>query len=330
MTTRQISRFLIGMAAFVALMFVLFDGPVSSAAKGDRSAPTVPTNLMVTAIADTTVSLKWQGSSDNSGKLSYRVRIVNLNNSAYNSLATVSQSTTTYTAKFLAPNNSYTFAVYAVDDNGNRSGDSNTASAQTLAVTTAPNAPLLQAAVISPSQVQLTWTESTQRLCCTYGINVNGSRITQNISWVGAPAGKLSAIILHLQPGSSNSFSISANDYNGGPAATSNVVNLVTPPSSDSIPPSVPTNLRLVQHDGCAEVWIGWTESNDNTDPQGFIEYEIYVNGVISPMPVSSGIDFDFVYGTAFGENIFTVKAVDRSGNSSSASLPLKLLLWPC
>lgn len=67
-----------------------------------------------------------------------------------------------------------------------------------------------------------------------------------------------------------------------------------------------------------------------NVDPQGFIEYEIYVNGVISPMPVSSGIDFDFVYGTALGENIFTVKAVDRSGNSSSASAPLKLLLWPC
>jgi fibronectin type 3 domain-containing protein len=331
MTTQQISRFIIGISAFTLIVFVLFSGTITSASKGDRSAPTVPANLMVTAIGDTTVSLKWQGSSDNSGKLSYRVRITNLNNSAYNSLATVAQTQTSYTAKYLATSSSYTFAVYAVDANGNRSAESNTATAQTLGDTTAPSAPVLQAVVLSPSQVQLTWTEAVDsNYCCTYGVNLNGSRITQNISWVGAPAGKLSAVIRHIQPGSANTFSISAMDYAGGPPANSNVVNIVTPPSNDTLPPSAPTNLRLVQHDGCAEVWIGWTEATDNVDPQGFIEYEIYVNGVISPMPVSSGIDVDFVYGTASGENIFTVKAVDRSGNSSSASRPLKLLLWPC
>ena len=91
-----------------------------------------------------------------------------------------------------------------------------------------------------------------------------------------------------------------------------------------------PTNLHLVRDDGCAEVWLGWTEASDNADTQDQIEYEIYVNGVISPLPVSAGVDFDFVYGTAFGDNIFTVKAVDRSGNTSTASSPLKLFLWPC
>ena len=331
MNTLQISRFIIGVSAFTLIVFLLFSGTTTSASKGDRSAPTVPANLMVTAIGDTTVSLKWQGSTDNSGKLSYRVKITNLNNSAYNSLASVAQTQTTYTANYLATNSSYTFSVYAVDANGNRSADSNTVTAQTLADTTAPSAPVLKAVVLSPSQVQLTWSEAKDAgYCCTYGINLNGSRLTQNISWVGAPAGYLSAVIRHLQPSSANSFSISAADYSGGPPANSNVVNVVTPPSTDTIPPSAPTNLRLIQHDGCAEVWLGWTESSDNADPQGFIEYEIYVNGVISPLPVSSGIDFDFVYGTASGENVFTVKAVDRSGNSSSASLPLKLLLWPC
>jgi len=51
---------------------------------------------------------------------------------------------------------------------------------------------------------------------------------------------------------------------------------------------------------------------------------------VVSPLPVSAGVDFDFVYGTAYGENVFTVKAVDRSGNTSAASAPLKLFLQPC
>ena len=61
-----------------------------------------------------------------------------------------------------------------------------------------------------------------------------------------------------------------------------------------------------------------------------YIEYEIYVNGVLSPLPISGGIDVDFVYANFHGDNIFTVKAVDKSGNSSQASSPLKLFLWPC
>src|SRR5215467_14357031 len=125
MTTRQLSRLMIFTAAFAFTAVLLFSGPTASAGKADRSAPTAPANLTVTAVSDWTVSLSWQPSTDNSGKLSYRVRITNLNNSAYNTLATVSQTQTTYTVKFLATNSNYTFAVYAIDDSGNKSGDSN-------------------------------------------------------------------------------------------------------------------------------------------------------------------------------------------------------------
>lgn len=329
MTTRQLSRLMIFTAAFAIVAALLFSGQIVSAGKADRSAPTAPANLMVTGVADTSVTLKWQGSSDNSGKFSYRLRITNLNNSAYNTLATVSQTQTTYTAKFLATNSNYTFAVYAVDDSGNKSADSNTASAHTLADTTAPSGPALQASVLGPSQVQLTWTRSTDNAsnnCCNYGINLNGARITQNINWIS----QTQAVIRHLQPGGSYSFSITASDFSGGNATASNVVSVVTPPSSDSLPPTVPTNLHLVRDNSCAEIWLGWTESSDNADVQDNIEYEIYVNGVLSPLPVNSGIDFDFVYGTAFGDNYFTIKAVDKSGNSSAPSAPIKLFLWPC
>jgi hypothetical protein len=95
-------------------------------------------------------------------------------------------------------------------------------------------------------------------------------------------------------------------------------------------PPSAPTNVRIVEDQGCAEVWVGWTQSTDDTDPQYAIEYEIYVNGVLSPLAVGAGIDRDFVYGTAQGENTFTVKAVDRAGNTSEASNAVTEVLWPC
>jgi hypothetical protein len=61
-------------------------------------------------------------------------------------------------------------------------------------------------------------------------------------------------------------------------------------------------------------------QSTDDADAQSAIEYEIYVNGVLSPLAVGAGIDNDLVYGTASGQNTFTVKAADRAGNTSEAS----------
>ena len=85
--------------------------------------------------------------------------------------------------------------------------------------------------------------------------------------------------------------------------------------------------MHLIRDDTAGEIWIGWTEATDETDGQEAIEYEIYVNGVVSPLPVSAGADFDFVYGVINTDNIISVKAVDRSGNTSVASGPLKLFL---
>ena len=109
MTKRRCSL-IAGSAALVLVALLLLSGSASSAGKGDRSAPTAPTNLTLTAISETTASFSWSPSTDNSGKFSYRLRITNLKNSAYNTLATISQTQTTYTATFLTPNNPYAFA----------------------------------------------------------------------------------------------------------------------------------------------------------------------------------------------------------------------------
>ena len=50
----------------------------------------------------------------------------------------------------------------------------------------------------------------------------------------------------------------------------------------------------------------------------------------MSPLPVSGGIDMDFVYANNHGDNFFEIKAVDRAGNTSAPSEVLKLWLWPC
>jgi hypothetical protein len=145
------------------------------------------------------------------------------------------------------------------------------------------------------------------------------------VNWYG----ERSVVLRHLTPATTYTFTVEANDFNGN-TTMSNEVTLTTEATSDVTPPSAPTNVRIVRDQGCGEVWVGWTQSTDDTDPQYAIEYEIYVNGVLSPLAVGAGIDEDFVYATAFGENTFTVKAVDRAGNTSEASNPATAVLWPC
>jgi predicted phage tail protein len=333
MATKNRSRLTAGVAISGLLTASLFIGSQSWAAPRDRLPPTTPTNLVVTARTDTSISVSWNGSTDDSGRFSYKVRINNLNNSAYNSLATVSQSQTTYTAKFLPPSNNYSFSVYAVDAANNRSGDSNSVNTSTLADTTPPTTPNLEASVVAPSRVQLVWTKSTDNVanhCCSYDIMMNGSQLTEHINWAAAPDGHLAAVIRRLSPATTYTFSISVRDWSGNNVTTSNVATVTTTASDDTTPPTVPGNLHLVRDDGCAEVWLGWNEATDDEDSQSEIEYEIYVGDELSPLPVSAGVDMDFVYGTEAGDNFFYIRAVDRSGNVSAPSAPIRLYLWPC
>ena len=335
MTNQTLARLIIATAVVASLMVLLFSGPTASAAKADKTAPTTPTNLVVTAITDNTVTLKWNPSTDNSGKFTYQLKVNKLNSPTSNLLQTVSQTQTTYTVTYLVPNSSYSFAVYAVDGSGNRSGDSNSVSANTpLSDNTPPSAPVLQATAIAPSQVQLTWTRSTDNVpnnCCSYALSMNGSPLTQNINYAAAPAGYISVIIRHLTPNTNSSFTVTAIDFTGVNKSTSNSSSAQTWPSSDTTPPTAPTNLHVISLDtGGGEAWLGWTQSTDDSDPQSNIEYEIYVNGVLSPLPVSAGVDFDFVYTLPGCENTFTIKAVDKTGNSSPASNSVTVKLGSC
>ncbi len=206
-------------------------GSVAAATSRDRTPPTTPTNLRVTSLSHKSVTLAWDPSTDNSGSFSYSV---NKDGQSF----TVPQTRTTYTIDWLSAGRSYTFYVTAVDKALNQSGQSNTVTVTTPRDTTPPTAPVLSGTVRGPSQVSLTWTQSTDDLSTFVGYR-----------------------------------------------------------------------------------FFAWNQSTDDTDPQYAIEYEIYVNGVLSPLAVGAGIDRDFVYGTAGVENTFTVKAVDRAGNTSEASI---------
>ena len=308
-------------AVFVLVLALVVVGSAAAAnPRGDRTPPTTPTNLRVTSLGQTSVTLAWDPSTDKSS-FSYSVNMSGLS-------FTVSQSQTTYTLTSLSPGRTYTFYVTAVDSSLNTSGRSNTVTATTLRDTTAPTAPELTGTVRGPSQVMLSWTRSTDDITwwsLGYRIFVNGVRVTEHVNWYA----ETRVVLRHLTPATSYTFTVQADDFNGN-TTMSNAVTLTTEATDDVTPPSAPTNVRIVEDQGCGEVWVGWTQSTDDTDPQYAIEYEIYVNGVLSPLAVGAGIDRDFVYATAQGENTFTVKAVDRAGNSSEPSNTFTAVLWPC
>jgi fibronectin type 3 domain-containing protein len=309
-TKTTIVRRAAGAALVLALTAVAF-GSVAAAAARDRTPPTTPTNLRETSLTQTSVTLAWNPSTDKSGSVTY---VVYKDGQGF----TVPQGQTTYTIDWLSPGRTYNFYVTAQDKALNQSGRSNTVTVTTLADTTPPTAPELSGIVRGPSQVRLEWTRSTDDITwwtLGYRIFVDGAPATAHVNWYG----ERTVVLRHLRPATTYTFAVEANDFNGN-TTMSNAVTLTTEASSDVTPPSAPTNVRIVESNGACEFWVGWSQSTDDSDPQYAIEYEIYVNGVLSPLAVGGGIDRDFVYGTVSGVNVFTVRAVDRAGNTSEES----------
>ncbi|MCA1693042.1 MAG: fibronectin type III domain-containing protein, partial [Actinobacteria bacterium] len=132
--------------------------------------------------------------------------------------------------------------MYAVDKALNTSGNSNTVSATTQPDLVPPSAPVLSVPNVSPSQVWLSWTESTDDLPFSsvgYSVFVNGALAT-NLNWIN----HRDVSLRHLPPGTTFTFKVTARDGSGD-TTDSNTVSVSTLPSSDTVPPSAPTNLRI-------------------------------------------------------------------------------------
>jgi hypothetical protein len=260
----------------------------------------------VTATTAYQVSLAWNPSTDDSGSFSYRVWV------SVGATYTVPQSQTTFTF-FAAPNNTYSFYVYAVDGSGNKSSNSSTVKATTPRDTTAPTAPVLSVVSVSPTEVSLQWTASTDDgPYLFYQVFVNGSPS------VDAGQNRF-AVVQDLTPQTTYQFTVKARDlYGPNVSAPSNVVTVTTTAVSatDNEPPSAPTNLYgWDAGDGAREINLFWTESFDNQTPQDSLVYEVYMNGVLDQ--TTSG-DRAILYATQSGANTYTVIAVDEAGNRSA------------
>jgi chitodextrinase len=300
-----------GLAVGAILLIVAFGASTAGAGRnrGDRTPPTTPTNLRITATTQTTVSLAWNASTDNSGSFSYRV----IHSSPFNTYTVgLPQTQTTLTVRNLWPEVTYSYTVYAVDAAGNRSGNSNTVSHTPPPDTTPPSpAPQLTVNPFSPARAGFSWTRSTDDVSqVQYTLYANGIPRTSQFSYEWAT-------LWDLTPSATYEFQVIARDVFGN-AVEGNTVTVTMPSTTDTTPPTAPTNLSGVMVEN--EIHLTWTESTDDTDPQSAILYEFYLNGGMHPVDRhfgSSGLAYCV---EASGFTTVVARAVDSSGNRSGPS----------
>ena len=135
----------------------------------DTEAPTTPTNVALSAITTSSITVSWTASTDNIGVTGYEVFID----------GTLTKQTTATTATFtgLNTNTTYAFTVLAKDLINNKSAQSAAVNGTTLTDTEAPTVPTnLAVSNATDTSFKLTWTASTDNTAVTgYDIFIDGT-----------------------------------------------------------------------------------------------------------------------------------------------------------
>jgi len=314
-------------AALAATFLIIAIAAPASAARPrppqeDRTPPTAPTNLQVTAVTTTSITVSWNASSDNVGVANYIVWY-----EGGNGVVAVAPPTTTGTLTGLKPGTAYRVNVLASDAMYNMSPTVSVSTA-TAVDTTAPTTPSeLVVLGVTASTVQLRWTRGVDESGPAVDeVLVNGAATPNADSTTPAgifprPATE-GAYVRQLEPSTTYTFTVRSRDASGNLSGPSEAVTATTLPSSDTVAPTTP--VLLWARDGgvgaCPEeLWMEWTAATDDVDGS-LLEYEVRVNGAINEVAYGR---FWVAYTEVPGDNVVTIVAVDRAGNASAPSNPI-------
>ena len=288
----------------------------------DTIPPTVPMALTATPGSSSQINLTWSASTDNVAVSGYRVE--HCQGVGCTSFAQVATATgTTFSDAGLAPNTSHSYRVRAADAAGNLSGYSNTASATTLTApdTTPPAAPTgLAATVVSTSQIDLTWTASTDNVGVT-GYRVERCQGTNCTTFVqvGTPPGT-NFSNTGLVSNTNYRFRVRAVDGTGNLSGYSGIV-LARTLAPDTTRPSAPTGLTATGVSN-TQINLSWTASTDNVGVTGYRVERCQGAGCTSFVQVGTptGTTFSSTGLQPSTTYRHRVRATDAAGNLSNYS----------
>jgi chitodextrinase len=306
-------------AVRVLLLAVVCGSSLLSAQVRDRTPPTTPTNLVVTATTTSSVSLSWGPSSDNSGKFNYYI-------AGAGPQVIVPQTVTSHTITGLLPGRTYTFRVAARDLAGNNSKSSNAVTVTLPGdIPGAPTKPVVQVAGVGPTHVSLTWSSTDNGPTIGYTIYIDGQMVATTNSRAGSFTCANVMVPTYCVPinqSTTYTFTVRARDSEGNPSPMSDPVIVTTEPADpdDQTPPTQPAD--VIAQDVGGFLLVSWSPSTDDLAPPSLIRYDIYVDGELRRVVVgeTAAEVFDFY----FGEQTVTVIAVDTADNESEpATVPI-------
>jgi len=299
-------------AVQMLLLAVLCGSSLTSAQSRtpDRVPPTAPTNLVVTATTEQSVSIAWGPSTDNSGRFSYIICCAA-------STVTVGQTVTSHTLEGLQSGKTYVLRVYAKDAAGNLSKSSNAVTVTLPGTLAAPTKPDVQLLDVGPTHTSLTWSSTDDGPTIWYTISIDG----QAVSTVNSRTGTFTCAAVLVPTGcvplnqdTTYTFTVRARDVDGNLSPVSDPLFVTTRPANpnDHTPPTAPTNITVETNGGFA--LVRWDPSTDDFAPQPLIRYDVYVNSALRAVVVGNTIaEFE----SEPGDGAITIIAVDTADNES-------------
>lgn len=267
----------------------------------DTDPPTVPANVYAAVVKGTSISLKWDASTDNTAVKGYEI---------YNNGTKIgTPGSTSYTQNCLAPGTTYTYTVKAYDWDGNYSEASSPYAVSTLPDTQPPSSPEgLTLTTVTDNSAVISWQLSSD------DIGVKGYQIYRDGVKIGSTS-KNSYKNTGLKPAKTYVYTLKAYDFANNYSPKSEPLTVVTNP--DITPPSVPAGVYATGVTATS-VALKWSASTDNIGVKG---YTLYRNG-INIGTVTKTVYQDTGLNPAM-EVTYTLNAFDEGGNVSELSLPL-------
>ena len=295
---------------FLLLTMLLGSSVLSAQKPRDRIPPTAPTNLVVTATTEHSVSLAWDPSTDNSGRFSYIICCAG-------GTVTVSQKVTSHTLEGLQSGKTYTFRVSAQDAAGNVSEPSNAVTVTLPGELGAPTKPVVELLDVGPTHVSPTWSSTDDGSFIWYTVHIDGEPVftlnsrtaTLTCAAVLVPTG-----CVPLDQETTYTFTVRARDIDGNFSPFSEPLIVTTEPANpdDHTPPTQPTNITT---DFNGHLVLRWDPSADDFAPQSLIRYDVYVNGELRAVVIgetTAEVEVDFGVDTDID-----IIAVDTADNES-------------
>ena len=298
---------------FAALALALVAVSAASAKPrppSDAGGSSAPTNLRITASSDTTISLAWDAAKG--GSTSWWYCVVRNGEGCLR----VDPPQTTLSLSKLWPGRTTTYTVVTVD-----SAAAARRPAHCHAHDTAGHEPAQPGAGVDgagrPADADHRLVDEVDRQSDPDLVHAVPGRRAHHRGFYSPWT------VFYVEPSTTHTFKVTARDYFGN-TVESNVLSVTTPPKTDNVPPTAPTNLRFSSETTPPELWLTWNLSTDDSDSQGLILYETYLNGVLVPDGGLGGTN-TIAYCRDVGPTTVVLRAVDTSGNRSGPSNELNI-----